>query len=152
MLWVGIIFLITLLLFSAGFMLSNINRNNIVAVCIILIMGFTLFLALGIIALNRGGSTITYDRDRNILYRKGYICGYESQVLVDEITEIIIVQLPKEPVSYIFVDLSHTKYDGFSKKSFFKIEKTRKNREFIEQFWDKPIKEYKKYEELFKQK
>ena len=31
------------------------------------------------------------------------------------------------------------------KKSYIKIEKNSKNENFIKQFWDKPIKEYKTY-------
>jgi hypothetical protein len=136
------------LLFAIGFMIFNMHKNNIVVVCIVLIIGFASFLALGITALNRGGCTITYDASNNTLYRKGYIYGFKSQLAVAEITEIIVVQLPKEPKSYVLVDTTHTMYWGFDKKSFFKIEKTKKNQEFIEQFWNKPIKEYKKYEDL----
>ena len=143
-----IIFMASALLLVVGFMIFNIHKNNIVVVCIVLIIGFASILALEIIALNRGGCTITYNDANNTLYRKGYIYGYKSQVAVSEIKEIIIVQLPKEPATYVLLDASHTVYSGFDKKSFFKIEKNKKNREFIEQFWDKPIKEYKKYEDL----
>ena len=143
-----IIFMASALLLVVGFMIFNIYKNNIVVVCIVLIIGFASILALEIIALNRGGCTITYNDANNTLYRKGYIYGYKSQVAVSEITEIIIVQLPKEPATYVLLDTSHTMYSGFDKKSFFKIEKNKKNREFIEQFWDKPIKEYTKHEDL----
>ena len=136
------------LLVVVGFFIFNLHNNNIVVVDIVLIIGFASFLALGITALNRGGCTITYDALNNTLYRKGYIYGFESQISVFEITEIIVVQLPKEPKSYVLVDSTHTTYWGLDKKSFFKIEKNKKNQEFIEQFWNKPIKEYKKYEDL----
>ena len=136
------------LLFSIGFMIVNIHETNNLIFYVFLIMGFASFLALEITALNRGGCTITYDASNNTLYRKGYIYGFKSQLAVAEITEIIVVQLPKEPKSYVLVDTTHTMYWGLDKKSFFKIEKTKKNQEFIEQFWNKPIKEYKKYEDL----
>ena len=151
-LWLGIVLFAILLLCSLGFMLSNMNQNNIVIVSVILITSYASIIAFFIIALNREGCTITYDRDKNMLYRKGYIHGYESQISVEEITEIIIVQLPKEKSYYVFVDPSHTKYFGFYKKSFFKIERTKKHQEFIEQFWDKEINECKNYVDLIKQK
>lgn len=143
-----IILMASALLFAIGFMIFNMHKNNIVVVCIVLIIGFAAFLVLGITALNRGGCTITYNNANNTLYRKGYIYGYESQIAVSQIKEIILVQLPKEPPSYVLLDDFHTMYSVFDKKSFLKIEKTKKNQEFIEQFWDKPIKEYKKYEDL----
>lgn len=144
----GTILFALALSFSIVFMILNIHETNNLIFYVFMIIGFASFLALGITALNRGGCTITYDALNNTLYRKGYIYGFESQISVLEITAIIVVQLPKEPKSYVLVDSTHTTYWGLDKKSFFKIEKNKKNQEFIEQFWNKPIKEYKKYEDL----
>ena len=111
-----------------------------------------LFLLFFCFLLNRLGYRIIYDNSRRIIYRKGFIYGYFHEVKIDDIKEIIVVPYPREAIFYVIVDSNNSIFDGAYKKSFIRIEKTKKNREFIEQFWDKPIKEYKKYEELFKQK
>lgn len=135
-----------------GAMISSIynNQTNLLIVYLILSIAFLIFASLLIFVLNRYGYKVYYDKSNNIIYRKGFICGYKCQVKIENIHDIIVAPFPKETTYYMLLDSDHTKYDGGSKKSFIRIEKTQKNEEFIKQFWDKQIKEYKEYGDLFK--
>lgn len=120
---------------------SIINyQTNMIMVYLGLIVGFSCFIFLFMLMLNRFGCKIIYNADERIIMRKGFICGYKYQLKIDDIKEVIIATFPKEATYYVIVDLYNTKYDGGSKKSFIRIEKNENNLKFIKQFWDKPIK------------
>lgn len=120
---------------------SIINyQTNMIMVYIGLIVGFSCFIFLFLLMLNRFGCKIIYNEEEQIIIRKGFICGYKYQLKIEDIKEVIIATFPKETTYYVIVDLYNTKYDGGSKKSFIRIEKTENNLKFIKQFWDKPIK------------
>ena len=120
---------------------SIINyQTNMIMVCLGLIVGFSCFIFLFLLMLNRFGCKIIYNEEEQIIIRKGFICGYKYQLKIDDIKEVIIATFPKETTYYVIVDLYNTKYDGGSKKSFIRIEKNENNLKFIKQFWDKPIK------------
>ena len=90
--------------------------------------------------LNRFGCKIIYNEEKRIVIRKGFICGYNYQLKIEDIKEIIITSFPKETEYYVLIDSTNTKYVGGYKKSFIRIEKNKKNQDFIKQFWNKPIK------------
>ena len=115
-------------------------QTNMIMVYLGLIVGFSCFIFLFLLMLNRFGCKIIYNEEEQIIIRKGFICGYKYQLKIDDIKEVIIATFPKETTYYVIVDLYNTKYDGGSKKSFIRIEKTENNLKFIKQFWDKPIK------------
>lgn len=120
---------------------SIINyQTNMIIVYLGLIVGFSCFIFLFLLMLNRFGCKIIYNEEEQIIIRKGFICGYKYQLKIDDIKEVIIATFPKETTYYVIVDLYNTKYDGGSKKSFIRIEKNENNLKFIKQFWDKPIK------------
>ena len=120
---------------------SIINyQTNMIMVYLGLIIGFSCFIFLFLLMLNRFGCKIIYNEEEQIIIRKGFICGYKYQLKIDDIKEVIIATFPKETTYYVLVDLYNTKYDGGSKKSFIRIEKNENNLKFIKQFWDKPIK------------
>ena len=120
---------------------SIINyQTNMIMVYLGLIVGFSCFIFLFLLMLNRFGCKIIYNEEEQIIIRKGFICGYKYQLKIDDIKEVIIATFPKETTYYVIVDLYNTKYDGGSKKSFIRIEKNENNLKFIKQFWDKPIK------------
>ena len=120
---------------------SIINyQANMIMVYLGLIVGFSCFIFLFLLMLNRFGCKIIYNEEEQIIIRKGFICGYKYQLKIDDIKEVIIATFPKETTYYVIVDLYNTKYDGGSKKSFIRIEKNENNLKFIKQFWDKPIK------------
>lgn len=120
---------------------SIINyQTNMIMVYLGLIVGFSCFIFLFLLMLNRFGCKIIYNEEEQIIIRKGFICGYKYHLKIDDIKEIIIATFPKETTYYVIVDLYNTKYDGGSKKSFIRIEKNENNLKFIKQFWDKPIK------------
>ena len=126
------------------------GQSNIMIAYMFLTLGFLAFFVLFAFILNRLGCKVTYDQDKKIICRKGFFCGYNYQIKVEDIREIIIVMFPKETTYFVLVDSFNTKYDGESKKSFIRIEKTEENLDFIKQFWDKPIKECIEYSDLFK--
>ena len=120
---------------------SIINyQANMIMVYFGLIVGFSCFIFLFLLMLNRFGCKIIYNEEEQIIIRKGFICGYKYQLKIDDIKEVIIATFPKETTYYVIVDLYNTKYDGGSKKSFIRIEKNESNLKFIKQFWDTPIK------------
>ena len=116
------------------------NQTNMIIVSSVLLVGFSCFIFLFLLMLNRFGCKIIYNEEEQIIIRKGFICGYKYQLKIDDIKEVIIATFPKETTYYVIVDLYNTKYDGGSKKSFIRIEKNENNLKFIKQFWDKPIK------------
>ena len=120
---------------------SIINyQANMIMVYLGLIVGFSCFIFLFLLMLNRFGCKIIYNEEEQIIIRKGFICGYKYQLKIDDIKEVIIATFPKETTYYVIIDPYNTKYDGGSKKSFIRIEKNENNLKFIKQFWDKPIK------------
>ena len=64
---------------------------------------------------------------------------------MENIWDVIVVFVPRDGVYYILVDGIHTKYTGNSKKSYIRLRETKENCEFVRQFWDKPIIEYRGY-------
>lgn len=137
-----------ILIFSTVELISGAlqGKMNIVFVGLVVIIGCIGFIFLSAITLNRCGYKVIYDRENNIIYREGFICGYKCHVNVDDIKEIIIAPFPREDTYYVLVDSVNKRYDGGFKDSFIRIEKTERNREFIKQFWNKPIEEYKDYD------
>ena len=125
------------------------GKINMVAVYSILLFVNLCFTSLSFLILNRLGCQIIYNENEKILIRKGFICGYKYQLKTEDIRDIIIATFPKETTYFVLLDSVNTKYDGGSKKSFIRIEKIEKNYNFIKQFWDKPMKEYKQYSDLF---
>ena len=123
-------------------LINNIinSQTNMIIVFSVLFVGFICFISLFLFMLNRFGCKIIYNEEKQIIIRKGFICGYIYCLKIEDIKEIIIASFPKETTYYIFIDSYNTKYDGGSKKSFIRIEKNEKNLEFIKQFWNKPIK------------
>ena len=135
--------------------ISNIDQTNIVAYSILIsfhlcFFGFLMF------GLNRCGCKVIYDSEKQVIMRKGFICGYKYKIKVDDIKEIISIPFPWETTYYVIVDSINTapkkkSYESYFKTSFIRFEKTAKNAEIIKKFWDGPIKEYKTYEELYKE-
>ena len=129
--------------YAVFFALAN-NSGGAMASSVLSLL-FMFFVIFFIFLLNRSGCKVMYDSTEHIIVRKGYICGYEYKVRVDDIREIISVPDPRLGIYYILVDLSGTeqdyrKYFGIGKDSFIQIRKTDENDAFKKQFWDKPIK------------
>ena len=116
------------------------NQLNMIIVYSILLFGFAFFISLLFLMLNRFECKIIYNEEKRIVIRKGFICGYNYQLKIEDIKEIIITSFPKETEYYVLIDSTNTKYVGGYKKSFIRIEKNKKNQDFIKQFWNKPIK------------
>lgn len=127
-------------LINVYLLISDIINKNDILFEIIMTIGFLPFIILlGFIA-NRFGCFVIYDSVSNTLSRRGLICGYKLKIKVDDVQDIVIATFPKETTYYVFIDSHNTKYEGGSKKSFIRIEKSEDNLKFIKQFWDKPIK------------
>ena len=138
----GIVLLSFPTIVSVFYLFNSIinSQTNMIMVYLGLIVGFSCFIFLFLLMLNRFGCKIIYNEEEQIIIRKGFICGYKYQLKIEDIKEVIIATFPKETTYYVIVDLYNTKYDGGSKKSFIRIEKNENNLKFIKQFWDKPIK------------
>ena len=114
-------------------------QTNVIIVYLILVIEFTFFVSLFFFILNRFGCKILYNANEGVIIRKGFICGYEYQLKIEDIMQIIIASAPWETTYYVFIDSINTKYNSDSKKSFIRIEKNENNLKFIKQFWEKPI-------------
>ena len=134
-----------LLSISVYLILLHPRKATVYIIGIIILLSW---LRLFCFSLNRLGYRIIYDNKNKVLYRKGFIYGYFREIKIDDIKDIIVVHYPREGTYYVIVDSNNSIFDGAYKKSFLRIEKTQKSREFIEQFWNKPIKDHKKYEDL----
>lgn len=143
----GIVLFSILTLICFGALISAIynNQSNMILVDILGIAFFSAATSLYVFALNRLGCKIYYDNDNHAICRQGFICGYKYQLKIDDIKEVILAPIPRETTFYIFLDDVNLRYGSGDKKSYIKIEKNSKNENFIKQFWDKPIKEYKTY-------
>lgn len=139
--------LIGFLLFYTVIMISNIKAGdrNLVIVAAVTGCPFLMVAVLNVYVLNRAGCKIIYDSDTKVLYREGLFCGYKYQLKVEDIKEIIVLFLPKDETYYILVDPFQVVYESGYKKSFIRLKETKENLEFIQQFWDKPMKEYREY-------
>lgn len=142
----AIFYLISMSLFIAielinvYLLINNIIYKNDMLIEIIMTIGFLPFIILSGLVANRFGYLVIYDSVNNTLSRRGLICGYKLTIKIDDIQDIIIATFSRETIYYVFIESQSTKYDGGSKKSFIRIEKNKENLKFIEQFWDKPIK------------
>ena len=138
----GIVFFFAAAITCMFLLINNIldNKANMIIVDSILLIGFSCFISLFLLMLNRFGCKIIYNEEKQIIIRKGFICGYNYCLKIEDIKEIIIASFPKETTYYVFIDSYNTKYDGGSKKSFIRIEKNEENLKFIKQFWNKPLK------------
>ena len=87
----GIVIFSAMLIFSTVELISGAlqGKMNIVFVGLVAIIACIGFIFLSAIALNRCGYKVIYDRENNIIYREGFICGYKRQVNVDNIKEYI---------------------------------------------------------------
>lgn len=120
-------------------LISSLMNDKDTLLETIIIVGFLPMLLLAIFIANRLAYVVAYDEEKNIIYRKGLICGYKYQLKIEDIQDIITVTFPKETTFYILVDPYNTRYDGGFKQSFIRLEKTDTSRNFIMQFWNKPI-------------
>ena len=96
----------------------------------------TAFLVLLLYAVNRLGCRIVYDFKSNAIYRTGFFAGYKYRLDVADIKEIAEVTFFRGGSFYVLFDSADIKY----KSSLVKIRKSKKNKEFISLFWNKPIK------------
>ena len=139
--------LFTTIAVCASFVPAFVNEPIIL---ISYISFFTLLDILCLFGLNRWGYKIFYDKEKNIIYRRGFLFGYKYQINLNDLIGVMEVSFPRENTFYILVDSKNTKYDAGYKKSFIRIKKTENNLEFIRLFWDKQIIKIKEYSELFK--
>ena len=103
---------------------------------LLLILPLILFL---VIYGNRLACIVTYDADKNMLYRRGFFGGYRYQLKVEDIEEVVATSIYREGTFYILIDSYNNSYNGLSKKSFIKLPRNKKNFELIKQFWHKPV-------------
>ena len=147
----GTVFFVVLAIIGIVLLISGIDegKTNVIIVYSILSAVLLSFVLLYIFELNRVGSKIIYDSERQIVFRKGFIYGCISQIKVKDIKEIAIVPIPWEATCFVLVDFSRTTIDKKLKKSYITMKKTKESHEFIKCFWDKPLVEYKTYADFF---
>ena len=125
-------------------LINAINEKNLswLIFSIVMLVVFTIFYILCYFMFNRMGSIIIYDKDNNILIRKGCLFGYKSTIKISDISKVVKVTLPKDNTYYVLIDNIHSKYEGGSNKSFYSITCSKESKEFIEQFWDEPLERF----------
>lgn len=86
--------------------------------------------------LNRAGCIIFYDKEKKELKRRGFIFGYKYTLKVSDITDIIVVTLPKNDEYFIIIDQTKSKIEYGFKESYICIIKDNNSIEFISQFYN----------------
>ena len=81
--------------------------------------------------LNCWGCTVWYDGEN--IGRKGLIAGYKYQISVDDIKSIEIHFVPKDGEYIIFKDNICSSIEGFSNKSYIRLQKDDKRLDFVKQ-------------------
>ena len=120
-------------------LIDGLTKNEDIITDLVMTIGFALCLPLLFFVGNRSVYTVTYNHKEKMLYRKGFFFGYEYQLKVEDIEEVVIGTFYREGTYYILVDPYNNRYDSCHKKSFIRLQATDKNREFIELFWHRPI-------------
>jgi hypothetical protein len=114
-------------------------KNEAILTYLIGAIYLALLIPLYIFLGNRSAYTVTYNHKEKMLYRKGFFFGYEYQLKVEDIEDVVIGTFPRQGRYYILVDPYNNRYDSCHKKSFIRLQANDKNREFIELFWHRPI-------------
>lgn len=122
-------------------MIEANNNAAIIALSIEFIL-LTAFFIVSYIFFNKVGAIIIYDKDNNVLIRKGYLFGYKSTIKISDILKVEKVTLSRDDTYYVLIDNVHSKYEGGSNKSFYSITCSKESKEFIEQFWDEPLERF----------
>lgn len=142
---IGMLFVI-LFISICQISLHPTKTSTFIPIIIILLLWLLFFCFI----LNRLGYIVIYNNKSRVLYKKGFIYGHFHEIEIDNIKDIIVVPFPKEGTYYVIIDSNNSIFDATHRKSFIRLEKTKDNQEFIEQFWDKPIKVCKNYEDFLK--
>ena len=86
----GIVLLSFPTIVSVFYLFNSIinSQTNMIMVYLGLIVGFSCFIFLFLLMLNRFGCKIIYNEEEQIIIRKGFICGYKYQLKIDDIKEV----------------------------------------------------------------
>ena len=120
----------------------NENNSNWLIISIVILILFTAYFILCYFVFNRMGAIIFYDKENKVIYRKGFLFGYKDTLKIEDIIDVKKVTLLKDDTYYVLIDNHHSSYKSGSKKSFFRIACSKESKEFIEQFWDKPLDKF----------
>ena len=122
-----------------GALINGLIKNETIQDHLLAVIGIAVYLALILFLGNRSAYTVTYNRKEKTLYRKGLFWGYEYQLKVEDIEDVVIGKFYKEGTFFVLVDPYNNRYDSCHKKSFIRLQVNDQNRDFIELFWHKPI-------------
>ena len=124
-------------------LIVNTIKHGIVPFIVfgIILIIISVFIILSLILLNRGSCIITYDKKANKLYRRGFISGFKSEILISDIKEVEIISINRSHEFIVIKDTSKNTYNDMLNNSYFKVENTEDNMKFIRQFWFGPITE-----------
>ena len=133
-----------LLLVEGIYGFTNFNLNAVIVSALILVL---LMAIVCLYLINVGGTTITYDKEKQLLKRKGFFCGYKYSLKVSEIKNVVFAYIPFFGKLIIFIDDKFPeielkyRFDFVSKRGFVSIPNNEKNMELVRTFWDKPIED-----------
>ena len=120
----------------------NENNSNRSIISIVILILFTAFFILCYFVFNRLGAIIIYHEENKVLHRKGFLFGYKETLKIEDIIAVKKITFPKDNTYYVLIDNQHTSYESGAKKSFFRIACSKESKEFIEQFWNKPLDKF----------
>ena len=125
-------------------LINAINEKNLswLIISIVMLVVFTIVFILCYFMFNRMGSIIIYDKENKVLLRKGCLFGYKDILRIEDIINVKKITYARDNTYYVLIDNNHSSYSGDSKKSFFSVTCSKESKEFIEQFWDKPLDKF----------
>lgn len=139
----GIMLLFALGVLSIVLMIANSKDGDSSGVTVYLVCFLIDLLCIGLLmlVLNRYGCKVWFDRDTYEVRRQGFFCGYSYRLRVSDIEDVVVVTVKHDATYYILLDKVNSKYEGGSNESYIRLEYTPENKVFIQQFWDKTIRE-----------
>ncbi len=140
--WIGFLFFTMMLhlfltIISISILADNITSGGQGLIVLIIIAVILQLMFIGcFIGSNRMASIITYDEERKVLIRKGFLGGYHYTLNVCDIVEVVTASFPRSDKYFILIDKYKTKMEPGSKSSYLSINYSEQAKKFISQFFD----------------
>lgn len=135
------LFLLTLAVVENLSIISKSDSfESVMLSLLVLNVPLILILAFLFVCLNRCCCKVYFDFQNQKLIRKGYICGYRSELNFQDIEKVVLVMDLYDKKEYIYIlDTINKSFSDLWKKSFFRMENNLDNIKLVSQVWEDNI-------------